>query len=47
MVAQSVTPAPGIIESLLASLGTACTWYTDIHRGKTSIHIKYKIQIKK
>lgn len=26
---------------LLASVGTGCTWYTDIHVGQTPIHIKY------
>ena len=31
------TPIP---EDLMASVGTACMWYTDIHTGKTPIHMK-------
>ena len=29
----------------LASMGTACTWYTDTHAGKTPICIKYVLKI--
>jgi hypothetical protein len=35
-----VTPVPGVQRPLLDSLGTACTWYTDLHARKALIYIK-------